>query len=226
MENYTFKRALIGGFRRADVAAYLEKAAAEARGRVTALEEREAALTRDAAALREELASVTDERDRLSASERECLARRDELQAALAAAASERDALREKLASVTLERDALQSEVGVLRPQAEEFAAVKANLTELELAARARADAYEAAARVRADEYSRRSIEKLGALLDGCRAQCDTILSALDDACASVSAELENSSGTVSRLPAAFDTLRRDLDALRAPGGDGEDRHD
>ena len=220
MSTVTFKTSLFGGFNRKDVVRYIEKTAAESRQQIAALESDTDKLVKENHNLRDELAAVTGARDRLSAAVHDNIEKQETLRAALNAAKEELDALHAQLDALSAERDALQGEVGVLRPQAEEYRAVKARLPELELAARERADAYEAQTRECADAYERETRARVNALVNGCRSQCDLILSTLGEACANVTDVLHKSTETVSRLPAAFRTLRRDLDGL---GGEASD---
>ena len=278
MDSTNFKSSMFGGFRRKDVINYIEKNALETNQLIHSLEKDADGLTEENRTLRDQLASVSGERDRYAASVSEALAEQDRLRAEL-------DALRAELTAVTTQRDAFRREADTLRPRAEEFAAVKANLAELELAARSRAETYEADSRAKsdayaadtraaadayadeahaaaeayadetraaadayandthaaadayaddthaaadayadetraaADAYGRTSHEKVENLIDGVRGQCDGILATLAETCANVSARLDESRACVSRLPAAFHTLRHDLEGL----GDTDD---
>lgn len=225
MEDKSFKGALFGGFRRRDVIEYIEKSANAANGRIAELESSENALAQENDALRGDLASVTGARDRLSEALHENFDKQESLSAALSAANEKLETLRAQLEALTAERDALKSEAETLRPQAEEFRAVKENLTALELAAHQRADAYESETRSRADAYERETRERadtyeaetrarVSELLNGCRSQCELVLTTLGETCANVTSELQKSTETVSRLPAAFHTLRHDLGEL------------
>lgn len=214
MENNTFKSAVFGGFRRGDVVAYIEKSASEANARISALEESEDRLSRENEALRGDLASVTGARDRLSDALSDNFDRQEALQAALNEANAEIASLRALVLELTGQRDALQSEADTLRPQAEEYNAVKANLAELELAAHRRADDYEAEARRRADVLEQGTRARLREMLGACRAQCELVMSTLATTCENVSEELRRSTESVLRLPDAFHTLRHDLENL------------
>lgn len=183
MENNTFKSAVFGGFRRGDVVAYIEKSASEANARISALEESEDRLSRENEALRGDLASVTGARDRLSDALSDNFDRQEALQAALNEANAEIASLRALVLELTGQRDALQSEADTLRPQAEEYNAVKANLAELELAAHRRADDYEAEARRRADVLEQGTRARLREMLGACRAQCELVMSTLATTC-------------------------------------------
>lgn len=220
MSTVTFKSSLFGGFNRGDVIRYIEKSALESRDRIAALESDMDKLVKENHGLRDELDAVTGARDRLSGAVHDNLEKQEELRAALDAAKEELNVLRARFDALSSERDALQAEVARLRPQAEEYCAVKSRLPELELAARERADAYETQTRARADAYERETRARVNALVNNCRSQCDLILSTLGEACANVTDVLHKSTETVSRLPAAFQTLRRDLDGL---GGEASD---
>lgn len=189
MEGNLFKTTLFGGFRRADVAAYIEKSAAAANERIAALESDVDGLVKESNALRGGLAAAESARDDLAAE--------------LDGSRAELETLRAELDAAKTELEALRAEAELLRPLSAEYTAVKNSLAELELAAHRRADAYERETRERSD-----------ALLDGVRAQCGALLASLEETCANVTAELQRSTETVSRLPAAFHTLRHDLDEL------------
>jgi len=214
MESNAFKGSFFGGFRRKDVIEYIEKSAAEANERIANLEGSNDGFARENDELRGELASASAERDRLSGELSEAQARLETLQSAMDAAQQELDTLHTRYKTLAAERDALQGEMAQLRPQAEEYAAVKAKLTELELAARQRGDAYEAEMHERADAYEREMNARVSELLVGCRSQCNLILAALDETCANVTTELRRSTDVISHLPAAFHSLRRDLSEL------------
>ncbi len=225
MENNSFKSSLFGGFRRKDVIAYIEKSAAESGERISELEEAEGKLSQENESLRGDLASVSGARDRLSDALHDNYAKQEALQSALDAANAELDGLRAQLNAMTEERNALRSEVDKLRPQVKEFCSVKANLTELELAAHRRVDDYEAEAkrRVEADEaeakqrtdaYESDVRARLHSAVESCRTQCDLIMATLETTCENVAAELRRGTETVTRLPDAFHTLRHDLDEM------------
>lgn len=225
MENNSFRSSLFGGFSRKDVVEYIEKSSAAANERIEVLEERCTQLSHENAGLQSELESVTEDRDRLDGEMHEAMDRGVQLKDALNTANAQLAALQAKCDALTAERAQLQAEIAQLRPKAEQFAAVKANIAELELAARRRANSYEAETRERADQYDRETrlradtyasetSVQVGAMLDSCRAQCDLILATLDETCANVTAELQKSSTSITRLPAAFHTLRHDLAGL------------
>ena len=234
MEATTFKSSVFGGFRRKDVINYIEKSALEANQRIDSLEKDTDGLTTENRTLRDRIAALDGEHDRLNAALRDADEARVRLNTELDALRAERDAL-------LAERDALRREVEALRPQAEEFAAVKANLAEMELAARRRAEAYDAEVRDNADAYKcetckaadtyrretreaadayrRETCEAVDALLDGVRAQCDGILATLVDTCQNVTQRLDENRESIARLPAAFHTLRHDLEDLGGAKG-------
>lgn len=108
------------------------------------------------------------------------------------------------LAEAHAARCRLEDELSALRPQAEEFARVKAHIADIELSARERADALDTATRTRLQE-----------LIDACTKQCELVIATLGTTCANVSGELRRTDAMVSQLPAAFNTLRTDLKELQ-----------
>ncbi len=232
MENNSFKSSLFGGFRRKDVIAYIEKSAAESGERISALEEAESRLTKENESLRSEVASASGARDRLSDALSDNYAKQEELQSALENAREELAELRDLSQSLARERDTLRGERDALRAECEalrdrvrEYEDTKAGLAELELAAHHRADTYEAEAKQRGDAYEAEARERADAYESGirtrlhgmvlnCRTQCDRVMAALDETCKGLTAQLRQSTETISGLPEAFQTLRQDLDEL------------
>ena len=210
MESNTFKSSLCGGFDREDVIQYITRTSAESTARIESLEadverlctqEREltaqlSALRGEKDALRADLLAASEERDSLRTSLDGANTELTELRAALEALRAENTALR-------AEKDSLHAEVEELRPLAEQYAAVKAHIAGIELDAHRRAEDYERGVR-----------ERLTAVIDECRAQCDTVLSTLGDTCANVTGELRRAEVSISARPAAFNTLRGGLEKL------------
>ncbi len=228
MENNTFKSALFGGFRREDVIAYIQKSAAEFGERIAALEASEKKLEQENTELRGEVTSVTDARDRLSEALHENFDKQEALSAELNTAKAELDELRSRLTAAEEERDRLRTEAETLRVQAKEYCAVKANLTELELAAHqraeayeaevhSRADAYEAEAHRRIDEHEAASAARLREKVADCRIRCDRLVASMEESCTGFSAQLHVADETVGRMPGALRTLLDELDTMGAP---------
>lgn len=200
---HTFKSSLFGGFNRNDVTQYIEKTALEAKDCIDALEKENDVLCSENSSLRTELESVTAARDRLSDSFEDTLKQHNGTKAALIDAQAQLSAAQEKLTALEHEKAALQAEVARLRKTADEYASMKAHISDIELQARQRADELE--------EHTHRQLSEL---LDSCRHRCDEIVSVLNTSCASVSGELQKLNASVVQLPAAFDTLHAGLEDL------------
>lgn len=232
MEN-TFKSSVFGGFNRDDVIRYIEKTALENKQQLEQLEQENDALCRESADLRTELNEATQENELLSASYSDALEQisvlKDELSAAqesLAAVRTQLDACRktldtqrseneqhlsdleashaERLVAAERERRRLHAELESLRPQAEEYARVKAHIADIELSARERADALDRTTR-----------SQLSSLIETCSSRCGQLLTSLAATCADVSDELRRADEMVTNLPAAFDSLQSELNALQ-----------
>lgn len=189
----TFKSAVFGGFDREDVVRYIEKTAQETQERIGTLESEKENLLRDSAALRSALDEMTAARDELSTQ----LGAAEEAKAldaqALADARVELETLRDSLARLTAEHGALQREVETLREQAGEYDAVKAHIADIELSARARADALEADTRRRMRET-----------LAECRGRCEEVFVSLRTACTDAAAQLRTRCEDLDTLPGIF----------------------
>ncbi len=214
MESNSFRSSLFGGFSRKDVVDYIEKSAAAANERIEVLEARCNQLSHENEGLRADLDITAEARDRLDEKLSDALAHSAQLKDALDEANAKLTALSEQHDALADERAQLREELTQLRPKAEQFAAMKANIAELELAARRRANQYEAETRLRADTYASETAEQVDTMLNNCRAQCDQILAMLDEACTNVTAELQKTAASVTRLPIAFHTLRHEMAEL------------
>ena len=208
MDSNTFRSAAFGGFNRADVIAYIERTAKESAAQIRQLQEENDRLTKESGDLREQLAAAGSAQEELSSSlqmESDSLAAAEET---LASLRTEAETLRTELAALRGERDRLSAESEALRAQLGGYDSVKSHIADIELAARARADALEAETR-----------ERMGDVLEACRVQFEQTISALSSACANVSRQLTLSNESIAALPAAFDALR---ERLSDPDRDGE----
>ena len=196
MENNTFKGSLFGGFNREDVIDYITKTSAESTARIESLESDVDKLTAQENELRAQITSLREENDRLACASTAAAEECDTLRTALDSANAELTALR-------AEAEALRAENDKLRPMAEQYSTVKDHLAGIEL------DAHQ-----RAEEYERSVRERLAALLGGCRAHCDEVLSSLSNTCIGVTGELRRAENSISSLPAAFNALREGLEKL------------
>ena len=197
MENNTFKGTLFGGFKREDVIDYITKASAESNARISALEADVNNLLSQEKALRTELATAQAEKDAL-------LTELEETREELSRAKSSYAGCESDRAKLFDEVTALRRETAVLRPQAEEYASVKAHIADIELLARQRAEALEADTRA-----------KVTATLDTCRSHYNDALAVLSETCARISGELYQADKAVSALPSAMEALREELNALK-----------
>lgn len=204
MESNSFKSTLFGGFRRKDVIDYIEKSASESSERISALEKSGGRLSQENATLRDDLASVTDARDRLSDALADNLGKQESLSAALNEAKDALETLRAHVAALTAERDALRAEVEKLRPQAEEYSAVKSNIADIELSARRRADELEAETRAR-----------LRDMIDACRQQYTQAMAVLNDACVNITKELHKTDSSISKLPTVLESVSGEFDSFK-----------
>ena len=200
---HTFKSSLFGGFNRSDVTRYIEKTALESRDRIDALEKENDGLCRENSDLCTQLESVTAARDRLSDSFEDTLKQHNGTKAALIDAQAQLSAARERIAALESEKAALQAEVARLQKTADEYASMKAHISEIELQARQRAG-----------ELEDRTHRQLSELLDSCRRRCEEVTSVLNASCVGVSGELQKLDASVAQLPAAFDTLHAGLEEL------------
>ena len=192
MENNTFKGSLFGGFKRSDVTAYIAKSSAESQERIAALEADVEKYSTSEQELREQVETLTAEKEDLS---RELTMLRGLYMQAQAS-------LEEKN-PVEAEVEALRSEIAELRPQVEEYNAMKTHIASIELEAHHRSETLERSVR-----------EQLAALVDTCRTQCFSTLSALNETCSDVSARMHSIDEAVNALPASFEALRGGLDQL------------
>ncbi len=200
---HTFKSSLFGGFNRSDVTRYIEKTALESNQRIDALEKENDGLCRENSDLRSALESVTAARDRLSDSYADLIKQNRSAEASLADAQAQLADALEKIAALEGEKAELQSAVTQLQKVSDEYAAVKAHISDIELEARQRAS-----------ELEDRTHRQLSELLDSCRRRCEEITSALNTSCAGVSGELQKLDVSVAQLPAAFDALHAGLEDL------------
>ena len=200
---HTFKSSLFGGFNRDDVIRYIEKAALESNQRIDTLEKENDGLCRENSDLRTEVESVTAARDRLSDSFEDTLKQHESTKAALADVQMQLATALEKIAALEGEKTELQSTVAQLQKVSDEYAAVKAHISDIELKARQRAS-----------ELEDRTHRQLSELLDSCRRRCEEITSMLNASCAGVSGELQKLDASVAQLPAAFDALHTGLEDL------------
>ena len=203
MENNTFKGSLFGGFNREDVIDYITKTSAESSARIESLESDVDKLTAQENELRAQITSLREENDRLACASTAAAEERDTLRTALDSANAELTALRAEAEALRAENAALRAENDKLRPMAEQYSTVKDHLAGIEL------DAHQ-----RAEEYERSVRERLAALLGGCRAHCDEVLSSLSNTCIGVTGELRRAENSISSLPAAFNALREGLEKL------------
>lgn len=213
MENNSFKSSLFGGFRRKDVIAYIEKSAAESGERITALEAAEDKLSQENETLRGDLASLTGARDRLSEALHDNYDKQEALKAELDAAQEELGEMRAQLAALSEERDTLRDEVEKLRPQAKEFCSVKANLTELELAAHRRAEDYEAQSKQRVEAFEAEARQRAEEYESGVRARADGYEAQAKQRAA------EYESDVRARLHATVESCRAQCDLVMATLG-------
>lgn len=202
MEN-TFKSSVFGGFNRDDVIRYIEKTSLENKEHIETLEQENDGLCRENADLRTEASSAAQERDRLADANRELSAQIDALKSAADEAAAQISSLRAQADALEQEKAELLTQIAHLQPQADEYAAVKSHISEIELSARQRADTLESSTR-----------SQLCALIAACRKQCDLVTSTLNTTCENLSGELRRLDASVTQLPSAFNTLRKDLDDL------------
>ena len=202
MEN-TFKSVLFGGFNRNDVIRYIEKSALESNERIDALEKENDGLCRENSDLRTEVDSVTAARDRLSDSYADLIKKHLSNEASLTDAQAQLADALEKIAALEGEKVELQSTVAQLQKVSDEYASVKAHISDIELEARQRAS-----------ELEERTHRQLSELLDSCRRRCEEITSALNVSCAGVSGELQKLDASVAQLPAVFDSLHAGLEDL------------
>ena len=202
MEN-TFKSSVFGGFNRDDVIRYIEKTALETKQRMDELEKEIDGLCRENANLRRDAGSAADARDRLSDSYYNLIEEQKAVKKELEQAQQETLSLQEQLSSLEEEKSSLLARIAQLQQQVDEYNTVKAHISDIEFSARQRADELEASTRCR-----------LAETLDACRKQCDLVLSTLGTTCANVSGELRKLDASVTQLPAAFNTLRTDLEEL------------
>ena len=200
---HTFKSSLFGGFNRDDVIRYIEKTALENNQRIDALEKENDGLSRDNSDLRTEVDSVTAARDRLSDSYADLIKQNRSAEASLTDAQAQLADALEKIAALEGEKAELQSTVAQLQKVSDEYAAVKAHISDIELEARQRAS-----------ELEERTHRQLSELLDSCRRRCEEITSMLNASCAGVSGELQKLDASVAQLPAAFDSLHAGLEDL------------
>ena len=200
---HTFKSSLFGGFNRSDVTRYIEKTALESRDRIDALEKENDGLCRENSDLCTQLESVTAARDRLSDSFEDTLKQHNGTKAALIDAQAQISAARERIAALESEKAALQAEVARLQKTADEYASMKAHISDIELEARQRAG-----------ELEDRTHRQLAYLLDTCRRQCEDLTAMLGSACTDVSGKLKEMDASVSQLPTAFDALHEGLEEL------------
>lgn len=202
MEN-TFKGSVFGGFNRDDVTRYIEKTALETKQRIDALESENDGLCRENADLRKEAAAAASARDQLSDSYQSIVEEQKNAEAELTLARQELVSLREQLSCLEDEKASLLAQLSRLQQQVDEYNTVKTHISDIELSARQRADALEA------DTHRR-----LSEMIDACRKQCDLVISTLGTTCTNVSGELRKLDVSVTQLPAAFNTLRTDLEEL------------
>ena len=202
MEN-SFKGSVFGGFNRNDVIRYIEKTALETKQRIDALEKENDGLCHENADLRKEVDSAAGARDRLSDSYYSMIAEQKAAKESLDQAQQELTVLREQISALTDERTSLLDRIALLQQQVDEYNTVKAHISEIELSARQRADALEEGTRL-----------QLSDMIDRCRKQCELVISTLGTTCANVSGELRKLDVSVTQLPAAFNTLRTDLEDL------------
>ena len=196
MEDSTFKSVLFGGFKREDVINYIAKVSTDSNRRIEALEADVDRLCSQERELRNQINALTEERNTLAEKLRLSSDTCDMFRDSLSSMQSEHEKLH---ADIT----AFQKEVSVLRPQATEFAAVKAHIADIELEARRRNDELEASTR-----------ERLSAMLQECQLQCEKVLSTLGETCAYVSGELRKADASICTLPSAFSALRKGLNEL------------
>lgn len=200
---HTFKGSLFGGFNRDDVTRYIEKTALENNQRIDALEKENDGLCRENSDLRTELEFVTGARDRLSDSFADLIKKHRSAEEALTESETQLAAARAQLTALEGEKAELQSTVAQLQKVSDEYAAVKAHISDIELEARQRAS-----------ELEDRTHRQLSELLDSCRRRCEEITSALNASCAGVSGELQKLDTSVAQLPAVFDSLHAGLEDL------------
>jgi len=203
VDNNQFKSSVFGGFNRDDVIRYIEKAALENQSRIDELEKENDGLCRENADLRKELDSVSGERGRLHKACDSAAQEQETLKKSVAQAQSALASLRAQLAEAQSENASLLARVKELTPQVEEYNAVKSHISELELAARQRADALEQDVRA-----------KLAATIDQCTSECSYVISMLGTTCNHVSEELRKSDASLSKLPSAFNALCLELDEI------------
>lgn len=162
MASHVLKGTLLGGFKRSDVMEYIER---------TAKENGEAM-----AALKEELETLRRERDGLAV-ERDFLLEKsgqlETVQAEKDALSEELTALRSAKAAVEQENAALHAELTQLRPQVEEYQAIRARLSEIQIEACRRASELEENTRRRMQELEDIAYTRLQGLTDSCRAAYD-----------------------------------------------------
>ena len=192
MEN-TFKSSVFGGFNRDDVIRYIEKTALETKQRMDELEKEIDGLCRENANLRRDAGSAADARDRLSDSYYNLIEEQKAVKKELEQAQQETLSLQDQLSSLEEEKSSLLARIAQLQQQVDEYNTVKAHISDIEFSARQRADELEANTRCK---------------------QCDLVLSTLGTTCANVSGELRKLDASVTQLPAAFNTLRTDLEEL------------
>lgn len=202
MEN-SFKSSVFGGFNRDDVIRYIEKTALENKQRIDELEKENDGLCRENADLRKEAVSAADARDRLSDSYYSMVEEQKAAKESLGQARQELTALREQISSLADEKASLLDRIAHLQQQVDEYNTVKTHISDIELSARQRADALE--------ENTRRQLSEM---IDACHKQCELVISTLGTTCANVSGELRKLDVSVTQLPAAFNTLRTDLEEL------------
>ena len=203
MDNSTFKSSVFGGFDRSDVISYIERTAQENAKRIKELEDEADKLMHESLSLREQLSAAEEERSSLSEALSAESERRTAAEQALEALRAEADELRAQVAALSQERDRLSSDSAALRAQVEEYDTVKSHIADIELSARARADALEAETR-----------ERMGRVLQSCRERFEEAVAHLSRACLCVTDELHSTEDRLSLLPETLEGLRSEMDAL------------
>ena len=168
MENSFFKGALFGGFRRADVIAYIEKAANESKELIAELEQRGDKLARENETLRVDLDAAASERDRLSEE-------RDSLRAEI-------ETLRSQIESVhSLKARVTDLELAAQRRAEDYEAETRRRADDYAAETRRRADEYDTETRRRADDYEKAAHTRLRGMVESCRSTCGQAIKSLRD---------------------------------------------
>lgn len=213
MENNSFRASIFGGFNRRDVIEYLEKYAAQCNERIDEAELEKERLYEEQEELKKTIAEqqriITEQQGQIDNFSNECRETETTLAQANEKYEQMQDMLRrvkEEMERLHSENQSLQEEIDSIRPLAEEYSAMKSHIAELELNARARAEAVERMVRVRLNES-----------LSSFIAESNTIFATLRTTCQNLSSELRMLDHTVSNLPDTCNALKTDIDALILP---------